>query len=71
MIDVFTNAARDVRIGPHRIHVFRKRRPQDKPLTADFIQRTADKAERYSYTALRLWAELFPGASLFEDSDGA
>jgi hypothetical protein len=52
-----------------RIHVFRKRRPQYKPLTAEFILRTADKAERYSSTVLRLRTELFPGASLFEDSD--
>ena len=70
MFDVMENAAGEQRINPHgRIHVFRKRRPQTKLLTVAFIQETADKAERYAIEAMRLWGELFPAASLFEDDD--
>ena len=69
VVDLYTNALGEIKAGGSRIHVFRKRRPQDKPPTFAFIRRTADKAERSSATAFRLWNELFPHLSLFEGED--
>ena len=68
MIDVLQNDAGEIELQS-RIHVFHKRRPQVKPLTPAYIQQTAEKAEQYSASALRLWGQLFPGASLFEHDE--
>jgi hypothetical protein len=64
MFAVWANDAGEARIDPPRVRLFRKIAPQFKPLTFDFIEQAAEKAQRYSATVHELWSTLFPNASI-------
>jgi hypothetical protein len=66
MFGVWVNDEGDAKIDAGEIHVFRKRRQQYKPVTPASISQAAEKARSYSAEAFRLWASVFPGASLAE-----
>src|SRR3984893_2618489 len=59
MFAVWAIDACEARIDPPVVRLFRKIAPQFKPLTFDFIEQAAEKAQRYSATVHELWSTLF------------